>query len=845
MGQLVLTTIAAKNYLANVRVLAKSFQKYNPDSRVIVLLIDYTEDYLAVANESFEVITIEELGALIPDLYGFIFQYDILELATAVKPYLFQYLYNKYGLRKLLYLDPDIMVFNSLDQVERLLDNYQMILTPHILSPIEDRFFPSEHDILKAGVYNLGFLALRFEKESLRFVDWWAKHLYKQCLVDLPENLFVDQRWMDFAPAMASVLILKEPGYNVAYWNFHERKITEKHGNFKVNDRPLFFAHFSGFNPFKPQEFSRHQNRFNMSELGDGSKLFGIYLEELINNGYKEMSRLDYSWATFSNGERIPKIARRIFLKLEDRAHFGNPFLADVEGSFYNWLLEKRAKNLPKLLEAIYFDRPDLQRAFPNPASPDGQAGLRAWLEGSGRSELQLGEGTLRALKGSLDQSGVPLLKNAQLRIRGTVKRFLRQQYHSLRRYKRLSPVIERLKPVFAGSQVSFRRPELPDTEVTSSELPRGLNILGYVHSEKGVGEAVRGIIAAVASSGEEYVVNNVTDEYSANVDSTVARITTSNPFAINLLSVNADQLPFVAKHLGNAYMEGRYNIGYWAWELSCFPEEWLASFDYLDEVWAPSTFAASAIAKVSPVPVVTMPHAVRATVQSGYQYDRAHFGLSKGDFVFLFMFDFDSYIARKNPYAVIRSFLEAFGDRKEGVKLYIKTVHGNNHLDEFQQLLKVAKSMANIEVHDQVLSREETESLVQCSDCYVSLHRAEGFGLTIAEAMAMGKPVIATGYSGNMDFMTVNNSFPIKYSIVRLDENHGPYKKGMTWAEPDIEDAARAMQLVYGDRELRLMIGERAASDIARYFSPGTIGEYVKNRMDKIRQLSPKFSGT
>ncbi len=240
-------------------------------------------------------------------------------------------------------------------------------------------------------------------------------------------------------------------------------------------------------------------------------------------------------------------------------------------------------------------------------------------------------------------------------------------------------------------------------------------------------------------------------------------------------------------------------------------------------------------ISRSTSIPVVRVPHCLPEQLPT-LDLDRVHFGLPRDAFVFLFVFDFHSYMERKNPAAVIDAFNHAFRKNEDAV-LVLKCSRPEFNPTGLGALKERAKGLP-FQVIDQVLSREEINTLIRLSDCYVSLHRSEGFGLTIAEAMTLEKPVVATAYSGNMDFMTTGNSFPVNYRLVELDRDHGPYRKGNVWAEPDMEHAAELMRFVYENRDRANEIARKARQDVLRQLSPQAVGELVKQRLVAVSRL-------
>lgn len=339
MSDLPICTIISKNYLSYARTLVSSYRRHNSE-KTFVLLVDRIDGYFKPENEPFTLIPIEELAGEIPEIERFCFQYSITELNTAAKPYFLSYLFRKYDLKKVIYLDPDCWVVNQMDELSALLNTHAIVLTPHITEPIEDSFEPDEIQFLRVGAYNLGFIGLSRTPETLKFLEWWKKRLWNRCIVAPEHGLFVDQKWIDLAPGLfGKVHVLREPGYNIAYWNFHSRKLTTMDGQFQVNGEPVYFLHFSGFNPENMEMISRYQNRWSLSKLQPAENVFTEYRNELLKNGYLQTKTWPYAFGYFDNGKKIPDYARRIYLKLGVKAkRYGNPFHASQKNSFYHYL---------------------------------------------------------------------------------------------------------------------------------------------------------------------------------------------------------------------------------------------------------------------------------------------------------------------------------------------------------------------------------------------------------------------------------------------------------------------------------------------------------------------------
>jgi lipopolysaccharide biosynthesis glycosyltransferase len=281
-------TICSINYLAQARTLGDSLKATNPDVRFFIGLVDSLQG-VAFENSyapAYPMIEIDKIE--IRDFQEMCARYNITELNTAVKPFYFTYFFKHYPEAKnVIYFDPDIIVFQPLTGLTDSLAKHNAVLTPHINTPINDRLMPNELHHLNTGVYNLGFVAFSRSEENDRFIAWWEEKLRYECLIDLCNGLFVDQNWMNFLPVFVpDTHIERNPGYNAAYWNLHERTFSQRDGHWYVNEEnPLIFFHYSGYDPAKPDILSKYQNRFELSVRTDLTGLFALYKNSLIDNG--------------------------------------------------------------------------------------------------------------------------------------------------------------------------------------------------------------------------------------------------------------------------------------------------------------------------------------------------------------------------------------------------------------------------------------------------------------------------------------------------------------------------------------------------------------------------------
>jgi glycosyltransferase involved in cell wall biosynthesis len=250
----------------------------------------------------------------------------------------------------------------------------------------------------------------------------------------------------------------------------------------------------------------------------------------------------------------------------------------------------------------------------------------------------------------------------------------------------------------------------------------------------------------------------------------------------------------------------------------------------------APSHFIFDMLSPISSKPVIYVPVAVSANIEK--HYGRGYFGLPEKKILFLCYYDFHSFMHRKNPEGAIKAFLEAFPDKENAVELIIKTINGAKHPQQYIELLEMAQTDRRIHVINKTMLRNEMLNLINNCDSLVSLHRAEGFGLGLAEAMLLGKPVIATGYSGNMDFMNSENSCVVDYNLIPVEEDYYPFWPGQHWAEPDCQQAAMYMKKLYEDVEYRQNIAEKGQAWIREKHSPTKVGEIMRDRLNEISKI-------
>jgi glycosyltransferase involved in cell wall biosynthesis len=778
-------TIIAANYAPYARVLVDSFFAHNPDGAFTVLIVDDEKRRFDFGRPRASVLRLADIGLSDVEIGQLAAIYDVTELSTAVKPLLLRHLLAA-GRGGVVYLDPDIKIYSSLGEIADLTASNQIVLIPHITRPIprDGRRITDIH-ILSSGVYNLGFIGLGPDADA--FIKWWWDKTRRDALVEHGQMLFTDQRWIDLVPALFGPYILKDPGYNVAYWNLHERDVSDEGAAHTVNGRPLRFFHFSGYDIRKPYLLSKHQAdapRILLSERPAVARLCTEYVADLKSCGLTEKSLASYGWASLGDGTTLDIRMRRCYRDalLAFEAGKGpeppNPFAADGGRRFVAWLNEpaepSQRTTVPRYLRALYRERPDLQRAFPDVPGDDVERFLD-WVRTSGVREERIPQSLLPAVADT--PSG----------------------------------------PRFARAH----------------DLQAGVNIAGYFTAELGVGEAARLLTRAVEASGTPYATVAYDLTASRQTHPYTERGDGNAPYDLNIVCVNSDRLPDFVRDFGPGFFKGRHTVGYWFWELELFPQTMHDGFRYVDEIWTATAFTERAIRaagrqNVHTIPLPLLPPVCAADVT------RESLGLPPG-FMFLFVFDFFSILDRKNPIGIVDAFRRAFRPG-EGPVLVIKAINGHFRLNELERVRAAAAGRQDILIVDEYYSPEQKNALLALCDCYVSLHRSEGLGLTMAEAMTLEKPVIATAYSGNLHFMNPRNSYLVDYVRGEVPAGCDPYPAGAAWAEPDVDQAAGFMRRVYENKAEAKEKARRGRQDILSEHSVAISAAAVAERLQHIR---------
>jgi glycosyltransferase involved in cell wall biosynthesis len=369
--------------------------------------------------------------------------------------------------------------------------------------------------------------------------------------------------------------------------------------------------------------------------------------------------------------------------------------------------------------------------------------------------------------------------------------------------------------------------------------------LIGHPFQSTGRGEHLRAIRRAFLSAGITPAVYNLWPKNERDIeDDTLetASIREVPPDSIRIFHCNGDEavgaMVALEKRQRGIFKKG-FNIIFPAWELPCYPQAWARALDAYDEIWTASSFVHQGICAAVRTPAFHLPNACEPHIERAL--DRHYFGVRETAYVVLLFFDLWSYTTRKNPWATITCFKQVLDIRREvDLQLVIKTNHASHDRSVMSALTQAVHELGNNALLiDRTISDNEIKNLIRCCNCLISLHRSEGFGRGPAEAMFLGKPVIATGWSGNMEYMGTRVSFPVPYKLIPVTKGEYLFEEGQMWADPDIDKAARLLLALvdkpsYGER-----IGRRAKRHMMRNFSDSTLGHRYRARILEIRDLT------
>ena len=367
--------------------------------------------------------------------------------------------------------------------------------------------------------------------------------------------------------------------------------------------------------------------------------------------------------------------------------------------------------------------------------------------------------------------------------------------------------------------------------------FPEGINLYGFFRAENGLAQGVKHYARAIETAGIPHCFLNTDFLGWLGQDdrSWDGKLTAENRYAVNVVHINPDQWMEAVGMFPRAHFDRHYNIGVFLWELERIPRHWIPIFDQVDEIWAPSEFVASAVRKATEKPVTVIPYGIETPVTEGLT--RKNFGLPEDDFLVLLMYNTNSYATRKNPGAAIRAFKEAFGEHPAGAKLVIKI---NNAIpEEIEDIRRWLPDPDSYVLMTERMDRERMNAMIRLCDAYISLHRSEGFGLIMAEAMSLGVPVVATNWSSNTEFMPEDAACMVGYEMVPVGNGYQfeAENEGLTWAEADSHQAAEYLRRLKEDPEYRERIGQAGQKVIRERLTTEKCAELIRERLKEVLQ--------
>jgi hypothetical protein len=803
-------TIATAATLPQARVLARSLSRHEPEWTLDLVLVGEADASVAEL-EADGTMRVRSAAALLQtDLERLIARHDEEDLRVLLVPrVLLAYSQQDHG--PLLHLPPSAWVIDGLSPIQAALEARSVVLVPRMTADVpDDGLEPAPLRMEWVGRIDESIIGVDGGPAAGGFLVWWAAHAAASIGSpdgrggERPEDRPWLARYLELAPARFRAAVLDDPGFNLSMWNLHRVELAEREGRILVDGaRPARFLNLPGYEPDRPHRLSSYATRVRVSRSPALRELSARYADELRGAGWRDADHRREIGRPLADGT----IYDESLLALHARARalgegFGELFSSEGTEAFISWLCGPSPEgSLHGINRYLFYriarERPDVLRAYPDLDSGDGE-GYVAWCRAFGGGEL-----------------GIP-------------ERFMPREPGA------------RAQAISTEPAPTPRTPaSTPAAAVAGEKRENGqiaVRVTGYLGHTLGLGSAARGYVEALSAAGIPVSTVSVPLDHlgPTRLDGGYGRerfedLVHDGRHGFEIVAVNADELPDFVGRLGEGYFEGP-RIGIWGWETNSIPARWQRAFSLVDEIWVYSRFMEENIGAVAPVPVVALAPPVQAPPLAGTS-DRL--GVPEG-FLFLFVFDYLSTIQRKNPVGLIEAFRRAF-EPGEGPRLLLKTINAPLRPLADEEVLWAAHGRPDIHVIDRSLDREQLGGLMAACDCYVSLHRAEGFGLTMAEAMAIGKPVIATGYSGNVDFMDAENSYLVDHAITRVGPECEIYPPEGEWAEPSVEHAAELMRQVYGDREQAARVGARAAQDIARVLSPQATGAAMRARLEQL----------
>ena len=582
---------------------------------------------------------------------------------------------------------------------------------------------------------------------------WWGE-IAVRSLFDLRDDLLdVDDPWRGFVDSGGPVTAITDPSVRVSPQSAYLLD--------GVDAASTRLATFPAFDADRPWWYSESADEIPLllTSSDDGLRRICLdYASSVRDYASGEAATEGQLFGVPWSRELRDLLRSRLTELRESGQWLPDLFDPDSARAFIRWLTDPTASTVTgvsPMADVVWRQRPDLAAAFPNVRWADRDGFVR-WLWTHALTEGLVTTGVLPPRPGAARATSV-----------------------------RLPPDPRPAPPVVTVGD-----------EAPPVRRPYGVNLAGYHDAELGLGVAVRRVGAALDAARIPWA--KVTYDRSHSRRRGAAENSADAPYWFNLVLVAPDQLQFFADDVGPALFDGRYTIGLWFWETDTLRQRQLDAFELVDEVWASTRYLTDVFrAHSTRTPVTHVPVPLEFAPATRDATSRLRLGLDDR-FTFLFSFDFLSIAARKNPLGLVKAYCRAFAP-DEGTRLILKSINGGRHLAEAEEIRVAIAERDDIEMWDRYLDASDRIDLVANVDAYVSLHRSEGLGLTMAEAMSAGTPVIATGYSGNLDFMSNKSALLVDHTVIPIGEGSFYPPEGH-WADPDLDHAAELMRRLHDD---------------------------------------------
>lgn len=771
MGRVDLCTVVDQRTAAHAAVLIAALRRTHPEAGVYALAVDGVSGR---ALSEAEVLTPADLELGDDSWLAISGSHPDHRADVLAGPLLATVL--RRGATSAAYVAVDALVHGPLAELEAALERFDVALAALPASEGED-------GVDDRGTVNRRLIAVRDGAFARDLLGGWPRWAEPERDDEEPFDVNAVQRYLDRAAATAGqVGVIDDPGYALNGPTLPDHRVTAAaDGALLVDGRPLRHLDLHGFDWDRAHVLPSLPGRpARMAEHPALAPVLEDYAQALVAAGVEKAAGRP-AVATHDHRRRPLDVLRRGWARA---AHAHGELDTDPATNagteqLAAWLSVPATRGsgagLTRQHELIWESRIDLRGAYPQLDGPDGP-GFAGWLGAYGEAQCGL---TADELPEGVERPG-----DAE---------------------------------------------DSPD-----DDLAWGVNVAGFFRSELGLGEAARLLVAGLdaASIPALPVQGQLVPPCRQEAEFTFGA-PDSAPYPINIVCMNGDAIEPFSREAGKGFFTDRHTIALWWWELQgAFPESWRDAFEHIDEVWVATQHIYDAIAPHSPVPVMKVPMPV--TMPRPRAFTRTELGLPEDGFVFLYVYDYHSTSARKNPVGLVKAFRQAF-PVGSGAKLVLKCINAENMAEHHDEVLLAIGDDPDITVIDRYVTADEKNGLIAACDCYVSLHRSEGFGLTPAEAMVLGKPVVATRYGGTLDFMTDENSFLVDHGWTTVGPEAHPYPEDARWAEPDLDHAAALMRRVFEDPEEARRRGRRAQRDMADNHSPAAAGAAMRVRLREI----------